>query len=56
MTTDLIRRICLAAPAERIYRVITTAEGIKGWWTTDVKMDTSRWLQCRQLRSGEAES
>jgi len=40
MTTDLIHRICIAAPAEKIYRAITTEECIKGWWTTDVKMDT----------------
>ena len=35
-----MHRICVAAPAEKIYRAITTEEGIKGWWTTDVKMDT----------------
>src|SRR5438309_8007999 len=40
MATDLLHRIGIAAPAERIYRAITTEEGIKGWWTTDVKMDT----------------
>ena len=40
MATDLIHRICIAAPAEKIYRVITTEEGLKGCWTTDVKMDT----------------
>lgn len=40
MATDLIHRVCIAAPAEKIYRAITTEEGIKGWWTTDVKMDT----------------
>src|SRR5437867_1712725 len=39
MTTDLIHRICIAAPAAAIYRALTTEEGIKGWWTTDVKMD-----------------
>ena len=39
MATDLIHRICIAAPAEKLYRAITTEEGIKGWWTTDVKMD-----------------
>jgi len=27
------------APIEKIYRAITTEEGIKAWWTTDVKMD-----------------
>src|SRR2546426_2426364 len=39
MPTDLIHRISIAAPAEKIYRALTTEEGIKGWWTTDVKMD-----------------
>ena len=40
MSTDLIHRIGIEAPAEKIYRAITTEEGIKGWWTTDVKMDS----------------
>jgi len=40
MSTDLIHRIAIAASAEKIYRAITTEEGIKGWWTIDVKMDT----------------
>jgi hypothetical protein len=31
--------IGIAAPAEKIYRALTTEEGIKTWWTTDVKMD-----------------
>ena len=39
MRIELIHRIGIAAPAEKIYRAITTEEGIKGWWTTDVKMD-----------------
>jgi len=39
MPTDIIHRIEISAPAEKIYRAITTEEGIKAWWTTDVKMD-----------------
>ena len=39
MPTDLIHRIGIAAPAEKIYRALTTEEGIKAWWTADVKMD-----------------
>lgn len=39
MPTDLIHRIDITAPVEKIYRPITTEEGIKAWWTTDVKMD-----------------
>ena len=45
MPTDLIHRIDIAAPAEKIYRAITTEEGIKAWWTTDVKMDDKRRRQ-----------
>ena len=41
MATDLIHRICIAAPAQKICRAITTEEGIKGWWTTDVKRDAN---------------
>ena len=39
MHTDLIHCIGIAAPAETIYRAITTEEGIRAWWTTAVKMD-----------------
>ena len=35
--TDLIHRIGIAAPAEKIYRAITTEEGIRAWWTTAAK-------------------
>jgi uncharacterized protein YndB with AHSA1/START domain len=41
MPTDLIHCSRIAAPAEKIYRAITTEEGIRAWWTTDVKMDAS---------------
>jgi len=41
MPTDLIHLIGIAAPADTIYRTITTEEGIRAWWTTDVKMDAS---------------
>jgi GNAT superfamily N-acetyltransferase len=33
--------IGIAAPAETIYRALTTEEGIRPWWTTDVKIDAS---------------
>src|SRR5262245_44617114 len=39
MHVDLIHRIGIAAPADRIYGAITTEEGVRAWWTTDVKMD-----------------
>ena len=38
MPIDLIHRIEIAAPAETIYRAITTEEGIRAWWTVDVQM------------------
>jgi uncharacterized protein YndB with AHSA1/START domain len=41
MPTSLIHRIGIAAPTETIYRSLTTEEGIRAWWTTDVKMDAS---------------
>ena len=38
MAINLIHRIYIAAPPGRIYDAITTANGIKSWWTTDVAM------------------
>jgi hypothetical protein len=29
------------ASAETIYRAITSEDGIRAWWTTDVKMDAN---------------
>ena len=40
MSIELNHRIYIAAPARRIYEAITTDEGIRNWWTTDVAMDT----------------
>jgi uncharacterized protein YndB with AHSA1/START domain len=38
MPTDLIHRIGIAAPAETIYRAITTEDGIRAWWTSGHKL------------------
>ena len=38
MHTDLIHRITIAAAADTVYEAITTAEGIRAWWTVDVAM------------------
>lgn len=38
MHTDLIHRIGIAASAETVYEAITTAKGIRAWWTVDVTM------------------
>jgi uncharacterized protein YndB with AHSA1/START domain len=40
MATDLLHRIGIEASPERIYRAITTEEGIRAWWTMDVMMDS----------------
>jgi uncharacterized protein YndB with AHSA1/START domain len=34
MPTSLIHRIGIAAPAEKIYRALTTEAGIRAWWTS----------------------
>jgi uncharacterized protein YndB with AHSA1/START domain len=39
MPTDLIHRIDIAASGQKIYDAITTEEGIRAWWTNDVKME-----------------
>lgn len=39
MFTDLNHRIGIAAPADKVYKALTTSQGIKGWWTVDVKME-----------------
>ncbi len=41
MATELIHRITIAAPIEKIYQALTTEEGVRGWWTLDVKMDSN---------------
>jgi uncharacterized protein YndB with AHSA1/START domain len=40
VATDLIHRIGIEASLEKIYRAITTEEGVRSWWTTDVVMDS----------------
>jgi uncharacterized protein YndB with AHSA1/START domain len=40
MSINLHHQIYLSAPAETIYQAITTEEGIRNWWTTDVTMDS----------------
>jgi uncharacterized protein YndB with AHSA1/START domain len=32
---DILHRIGVVAPLDRVYRAIATPEGIAGWWTTD---------------------
>jgi uncharacterized protein YndB with AHSA1/START domain len=32
---DIIHRIGIKAAPSEVYRAVTTAEGIAGWWTRD---------------------
>lgn len=38
---DLLHEIEIAAPPEKVYRDLTTADGLKSWWTRDAS-DGSR--------------
>ncbi len=38
MSKNLRHRISISAPIEKVYQAITTEEGIRAWWTVDVKM------------------
>ncbi len=40
MSIELNHRIYIAAPARWVYQAITTEDGIRSWWTTDVSMET----------------
>lgn len=33
---DILHRITIHAPPERVFEAITTQEGLKSWWTPDV--------------------
>lgn len=32
---DIIHRIAIKAPADRVYEAVATAQGVAGWWTRD---------------------
>jgi uncharacterized protein YndB with AHSA1/START domain len=36
---DILHLIKIRAPIERVYQAITTAEGIRNWWTRDADLD-----------------
>jgi uncharacterized protein YndB with AHSA1/START domain len=36
---DIMHQISIAAPAEAVYRAITTRQGLAGWWTDDVEAE-----------------
>ncbi len=36
---DIMHRIEIHAPAERVYEAITTADGLRQWWTRDAAIE-----------------
>ncbi|HTT97208.1 MAG TPA: SRPBCC domain-containing protein [Rhizomicrobium sp.] len=38
--TDILHKLRIDAPPERVFEAISTAEGIRQWWTRDAQMDT----------------
>ncbi|MDM5155058.1 SRPBCC domain-containing protein [Bacillus sp. DX1.1] len=39
MMINMPHQIIINATSEKVYEAITTAEGFKGWWTTDAKAE-----------------
>jgi uncharacterized protein YndB with AHSA1/START domain len=37
---DILHLVKIHASAERVYQALTTAEGIRNWWTRDVVLDS----------------
>ena len=38
--SDIMHLIGISAPVERVYRALTTAEGVRNWWTRDVALSS----------------
>ena len=36
---DIMHRIKIPAPPEQVYQALTTADGIRNWWTRDAELD-----------------
>jgi len=36
---DIMHLMTIEAPAYRVYEALTTAEGVRGWWTPDADLD-----------------
>jgi len=36
---DILHRLKIRVPPELVYRALTTAEGIRSWWTRDANLD-----------------
>jgi uncharacterized protein YndB with AHSA1/START domain len=37
---DIRHLIRIQAPPERVYRALTTADGVRGWWTPDADLES----------------
>ncbi|MBL0224154.1 MAG: SRPBCC domain-containing protein [Geobacteraceae bacterium] len=37
---DILHRIGIKAPADQVYKALTTLDGLAGWWTEEVAGDT----------------
>jgi uncharacterized protein YndB with AHSA1/START domain len=37
---DILHRLTIKAPPERVYRALTTPEGVRAWWTGDCDLAT----------------
>ncbi|HTJ27689.1 MAG TPA: hypothetical protein VMA36_16150 [Candidatus Limnocylindria bacterium] len=38
---DIMHQINIQTSLEEVYRAITTAEGVRNWWTRDAVLETS---------------
>jgi uncharacterized protein YndB with AHSA1/START domain len=38
---NILHRITIKAPPDRVYRAISTAEGVRNWWTRDADLDSA---------------
>ena len=36
---DILHRVGIDAPPERVYEALTTSEGLRGWWVAEAKGD-----------------
>ena len=36
---DIMHQLTIHAPPEPVYRALTTADGVRGWWTRDAMLD-----------------
>jgi uncharacterized protein YndB with AHSA1/START domain len=44
---DILHRVGTKAPADAVYRALTTVDGLAGWWTTDTAGDADGTLRFR---------